>query len=206
MVFHFQMLETVISESERSSMSTDSMGEYTYASVNKQSTGKSKQTQQPSGAKPTPKPRQGKTGHSSSSGSSSGTTSPTRKSPEVPKSPRTLKPAQQKSEPASQDAQTHFAKNPNLASRNIEHIKAKTNDTVKLAPVTTVTNGFDDYEDVIVETHGVNNETPKAAPKTKTTEKEHKVLSKKDSDRLYENFTLARKEGRPIYVARSAYR
>ena len=35
---------------------------------------------------------------------------------------------------------------------------------------------------------------------------EHKPLGKQDSDRVYENFTIARKEGRPIYAVRTNYR
>ena len=74
----------------------------------------------------------------------------------------------------------HYTKNPSRTSRDTDHVKARN----------TVT--FEDKED--------SNDSEK--------ENHHESVSQQNSDisRTYENFTLARKEGRPIYAVRTNYR
>lgn len=81
----------------------------------------------------------------------------------------------------SSSAPQHFAKNPNRAARNTHHIKAK-----RTQPTEEPEDSDNEYEDEIVN--------------------KHRTLSQQNSDRTYENFTLARKEGRPIYAVRANYR
>ena len=74
----------------------------------------------------------------------------------------------------------HYTKNPHRTSRDTDHVK----------PRNTVT--FEEKED--------SNDSEK--------ENRHESVSQQNSDisRSYENFTLARKEGKPIYAVRANYR
>ena len=92
----------------------------------------------------------------------------------------TLEAKEDKREEETTPPSQHFTKNSNRGSANTHHIKAKH------------TVSFEGKKDDDSE-HEDN-------------EKEHKTVSKQDSDRTYQNFTLAKKEGRPIYAVRANYR
>ena len=72
----------------------------------------------------------------------------------------------------------HFTKNPNRTDRDTQHLKPKPSVT------------FENKDD--------SNDSEE--------ENEHQSLSQQDSGRTYANFTLAKKEGRPIYAVRANYR
>ncbi len=91
--------------------------------------------------------------------------------------PKTTLPQTQTMQPSAQTGTNqHFAKNPQLATRNTHHIKAKSG--------------------------GPEPEKENTPSKSQNS---GRTVSPQNST-PYESFTLAKKEGRPIYVARASYR